>query len=188
MIVLRTDLTGAVCETFSISRCLESTLRQQQLQMQHSKIPPHHEHNEKFIIYENDKIDDSLSDLEALWIVITNSYSMNSLMSVSMNNRKSSLLDANGHLPNGLIPNHSYSLIQAVEFKIRPTDVVKTRLIKLRNPQGDVDSWKGDWSRTSTLWHAVDAPTREIHKLKLNSNGEFYISFKYIYRFLFSII
>lgn len=161
-------MTGAVCETFSISRCLESTLRQHL-----------HYHDEKFAIYDDDtKFGESLSDLEALWIVINNSYYMNSLMSVSMNSRAASLLDSNGHLLNGLIPNHSYSLIQAVEFKIRATDNHKIRLIKLRNPQGDTDSWKGDWGRTSALWHAVDMPTREIYKLKLNSNGEFYISFK----------
>lgn len=157
-----------MCETFSISRCLESTLRSQHL----------HLHDEKFVIYDDDKFGESLSDLEALWIVITNSYYMNSLMSVSMNNRHASLLDSNGHLPNGLIPNHSYSLIQAVEFKVRANDSRPIRLIKLRNPQGDIDSWKGDWGRTSSLWHAVDAPTRDIYKLKLNSNGEFYISFK----------
>jgi hypothetical protein len=141
--VAMTDLTGAVCETFSISRCLESTLR---------TANKSHQHDEKFLIYDNDKIDDSLTDLEALWIVIVNSYNMNSLMSVSMNNRQASLLDSNGQLPNGLIPNHSYSLIQAVEFKIRATDTNKIRLIKLRNPQGDADSWKGDWGRTSKLW------------------------------------
>lgn len=158
--VAMTDLTGAVCETINIAKCRE---------------------NSKLGIYArapHPDDADTVDDIESLWIIINNSFNMNSLMSASINRKNSDVLDENGALPNGLIPNHSYSLIQPVEFKLDPSGVSKFRLLKLRNPQGDADIWNGEWNPKSRIWNTISNSVKDKHNLKINSNGEFYISLK----------
>lgn len=48
----------------------------------------------------------------------------------------------------GLISNHAYSVISAVEVT---TDEGVVRLLKLRNPWGHQE-WSGDWSDNSDKW------------------------------------
>lgn len=48
----------------------------------------------------------------------------------------------------GLISNHAYSIISAMEVM---TDEGVVRLLKLRNPWGHKE-WSGDWSDTSDKW------------------------------------
>ncbi len=70
----------------------------------------------------------------------------------------------------GLIGNHSYGLIDVVEFNDMFDD--KIQLLKLRNPWGDFE-WKGDWSDGSDLW--TDEYKR-IAKWKNENDGTFFMS------------
>ena len=49
----------------------------------------------------------------------------------------------------GLVAEHSYGLISAVEVQDKDGNPVK--LVKLRNPWGKFE-WKGDWGDKSETW------------------------------------
>ncbi len=56
-------------------------------------------------------------------------------MNVSL--RKNDSLDEDGTLPNGLISLHAYSILQAVELRLKKEkSKSKIRLLKFRNPHG----------------------------------------------------
>jgi len=64
---------------------------------------------------------------------------MESLMNASISSKEN---DGKGTiLSGGLVPDHAYSVLQAVEVETSQAD--KLRLIKLRNPHGTEDSWTG---------------------------------------------
>ncbi len=61
---------------------------------------------------------------------------MESLMNASISSKEN---DGKGTiLSGGLVPDHAYSVLQAVEVETSQAD--KLRLIKLRNPHGTEDS------------------------------------------------
>jgi hypothetical protein len=51
--------------------------------------------------------------------------------------------------PNGIVRNHSYSVIQAKEFKFE--EISSLKLVQLRNPQGKYE-WKGPYSDGDSNW------------------------------------
>ena len=68
----------------------------------------------------------------------------------------------------GLISNHAYSVISAVEVT---TDDGPVRLLKVRNPWGHQE-WTGDWSDNSDKWTPELA---ELLDLKVKDDGVFWI-------------
>lgn len=91
---------------------------------------------------------------------------------------------AGGNVGNGdgLVKNHSYSLIGVYEFD---TDEGRVQLIKIRNPWGQFE-WKGDWSDKSALW------TPEIADYvgqNYVDDGIFFISLEdYVQEFEWSVV
>jgi calpain len=85
-------------------------------------------------------------------------------------------------LPNGLVPDHAYSVLQAVEIERQPKTpegkVTHLRLIKLRNPYGNKRAWKGAWSVMSAQWKELEQSIKSKHKLSLDPQGEFFMTFK----------
>ncbi|KAI0242489.1 Calpain-A [Lamellibrachia satsuma] len=53
----------------------------------------------------------------------------------------------------------------------------KTRLIRLRNPWGKKE-WTGDWSDRSKLWQDVSEKDKSTLELKIENDGEFWMSFE----------
>ena len=49
----------------------------------------------------------------------------------------------------GIVSSHAYTIIGV--FPIKTKDGRKIRLIKLRNPWGQME-WNGEWSDNSTSW------------------------------------
>ena len=109
-----TDLTGAVCETFDIVKCVKET-----------------EQKKLMGAYYNPQFQST--DLSSLWKFIINSYRMKSLMNSSFysSNEGGSI---EKRFPNGLVANHAYSVTQAVSFRLGKSK--RVRLLKLRNPWG----------------------------------------------------
>ena len=58
----------------------------------------------------------------------------------------------------GLQVSHAYTVTRVVDITHWFSSDHK-QLIRLRNPHGDGDEWRGDWSDSSHLWQSL--PSRE---------------------------
>uniref|UniRef100_A0A8C5U8T3 Calpain-3 n=1 Tax=Malurus cyaneus samueli TaxID=2593467 RepID=A0A8C5U8T3_9PASS len=79
----------------------------------------------------------------------------------------------------GLVKGHAYS-VTAVEETIFKGE--KVRLIRLRNPWGQVE-WNGPWSDKSEEWNSVDEAEKIRLQHKIVEDGEFWISFQDFMRY-----
>ncbi|XP_015206456.2 calpain-3 isoform X2 [Lepisosteus oculatus] len=77
----------------------------------------------------------------------------------------------------GLVKGHAYSVTAVEEAKLAQQKEGKVRLVRLRNPWGQVE-WNGPWSDNSKEW--VTIPKSEKDKLQHQSveDGEFWMSFE----------
>ncbi|XP_037097114.1 calpain-3 isoform X2 [Syngnathus acus] len=77
----------------------------------------------------------------------------------------------------GLVKGHAYSVTGAEECRPSQLRETKVRLVRLRNPWGQVE-WNGPWSDNSKEWNAL--PKAEKDKLQHQSaeDGEFWMSFE----------
>jgi hypothetical protein len=160
-----TDLTGAVCESFDITKCISLTNRSENDDATNEEEDAD-DYDESYL---------NSTDLESLWTFIKRSHKMRSLMNASFNSSSEHVLDENDCLPNGLVSDHAYSMLEAVEFKSNGKQI---RLLKLRNPLGTAKSWKGAWSYQSKKWRNLEQSIKDRYNLDLNVNGDFYISYQ----------
>lgn len=72
----------------------------------------------------------------------------------------------------GLVSDHAYAVIQAVEVETEGEGKVK--LLKLRNPWGHKE-WMGDWSDKSSKW---TPKLREKLNATDSDDGVFFIAYK----------
>ncbi|KAM9787054.1 calpain-3 isoform 2-T2 [Syngnathus typhle] len=77
----------------------------------------------------------------------------------------------------GLVKGHAYSVTGVEECRPSQHRETKVRLVRLRNPWGQVE-WNGPWSDNSKEWNAL--PKAEKDKLQHQSaeDGEFWMSFE----------
>ncbi|RMZ95081.1 calpain-3 isoform X2 [Brachionus plicatilis] len=78
-------------------------------------------------------------------------------------------------LSNGLVQGHAYIITKVAELEKRDETF---RLIRLYNPWGNDVEWNGDWSDRSQFWNMVDRNTKEKLELKIENDGEFWMSFE----------
>ena len=50
-------------------------------------------------------------------------------------------------------------------------------LVRVRNPWGDNNEWKGSWSDHDTKWKQIDDETRHKIGLQNKADGEFWMDF-----------
>lgn len=75
-------------------------------------------------------------------------------------------------LPNGLIPEHAYSIIQVRQVK-------HFRLIKLRNPIGSGAEWNGRWSDKDAAWTEHPDVAHELQASgDAEDDGTFWMAFE----------
>ena len=74
-------------------------------------------------------------------------------------------------LPNGLVKGHAYTLTGVKKFDTS-SGIVK--LVRIRNPWGNEQEWKGDWSDNSSKWSTVSASVKKEIGLALEKDGEFW--------------
>lgn len=78
-------------------------------------------------------------------------------------------------LANGLVRGHAYTITKLVRFDHRGRD---TRLVRIRNPWGNEQEWKGAWSDHSREWDLVDPDIKEEIGLVKQRDGEFWMSYE----------
>lgn len=82
----------------------------------------------------------------------------------------------NSNKDSGLVDNHCYSVLDALEITSKNK---KVNLIKLRNPHG-LYEWKGDWSDDSPLW----GPEEKAQvKLSEDEDGIFFMSMDDVFKY-----
>lgn len=78
----------------------------------------------------------------------------------------------------GLVRGHSYSMTKAVNVDIVTEKISGViPLVRLRNPWGDEQEWKGAFSDDSIEWQCIPEETKEKIKLNFAADGEFWMTF-----------
>ncbi|XP_056282833.1 calpain-3 isoform X1 [Pseudoliparis swirei] len=77
----------------------------------------------------------------------------------------------------GLVKGHAYSLTAVEECKPSQHKDSKFRLVRLRNPWGQVE-WKGPWSDNSKEWATLSTAEKEKLQHQSAEDGEFWMSFE----------
>ncbi|XP_053489528.1 calpain-3 [Ictalurus furcatus] len=76
----------------------------------------------------------------------------------------------------GLVKGHAYSVIAVDECKQSAQKESKVRLVRLRNPWGQVE-WNGPWSDNSKEWSTISKEEKEKLHQQIAEDGEFWMSF-----------
>jgi calpain, invertebrate len=82
-------------------------------------------------------------------------------------------------LSNGLISGHSYSVTDVRTIQVKTTQGSEAiQMVRVRNPWGDSNEWKGAWSDGSQEWKAVTDDEKRSLGLVNEHDGEFWMSYK----------
>uniref|UniRef100_A0A673KDE6 Calpain-3 n=1 Tax=Sinocyclocheilus rhinocerous TaxID=307959 RepID=A0A673KDE6_9TELE len=77
----------------------------------------------------------------------------------------------------GLVTGHAYSVTAVEECKQSQQKESKVRLVRLRNPWGQVE-WNGPWSDNSKEWENLSKGEKEKLQHQNAEDGEFWMSFE----------
>uniref|UniRef100_A0A8C1X579 Calpain-3 n=1 Tax=Cyprinus carpio TaxID=7962 RepID=A0A8C1X579_CYPCA len=77
----------------------------------------------------------------------------------------------------GLVKGHAYSVTAVEECKQSQQKESKVRLVRLRNPWGQVE-WNGPWSDNSKEWETLSKLEKEKLQHQNADDGEFWMSFE----------
>uniref|UniRef100_A0A671WVE5 Calpain-3 n=1 Tax=Sparus aurata TaxID=8175 RepID=A0A671WVE5_SPAAU len=77
----------------------------------------------------------------------------------------------------GLVKGHAYSVTAVEECKPSQHKEAKVRLVRLRNPWGQVE-WNGPWSDNSKEWATLSKSEKEKLQHQSAEDGEFWMSFE----------
>lgn len=109
---------------------------------------------------------------KSLFDYMKNADDKNAFMSCSLSNSSYQ----NEAQRKGLQARHAYTITKVVEIRGRGIRG-SIPLIRLRNPHGNNKEWTGDWSDRDPHWKNVPSRIREDLDLRLDDDGEFYMSF-----------
>jgi len=76
---------------------------------------------------------------------------------------------------NGLVQGHAYTITGL--YRVSTGGEERTSLVRVRNPWGDKNEWKGSWSDGDAKWEHVDSETKKEMGLHYMYDGEFWIEF-----------
>ncbi|XP_071375678.1 calpain-3 isoform X1 [Centroberyx affinis] len=77
----------------------------------------------------------------------------------------------------GLVKGHAYSVTAVEECKQSQQKDAKVRLVRLRNPWGQVE-WNGPWSDNSKEWTSLSKTEKDKLQHQNAEDGEFWMSFE----------
>ncbi|VDK60030.1 unnamed protein product [Anisakis simplex] len=75
---------------------------------------------------------------------------------------------------NGLVKGHAYSITGMRTVNGRRG---RTTILRIRNPWGNEQEWNGPWSDRSLEWRRISEQEKKEMDLKIEHDGEFWISF-----------
>ncbi|KAK3083695.1 hypothetical protein FSP39_001566 [Pinctada imbricata] len=77
--------------------------------------------------------------------------------------------------PNGLVSGHAYTITEVRKIKHERGE---DKLVRIRNPWGDNNEWKGSWSDCDVNWTWVDEETKRSLGHQAKDDGEFWMSYR----------
>jgi len=75
----------------------------------------------------------------------------------------------------GLQARHAYTITKVVEIRSGNMGI---QLVRLRNPHGNHNEWKGAWSDNDRYWNTIPESKKSELGLTKDDDGEFYMSFR----------
>ena len=81
----------------------------------------------------------------------------------------------------GLTARHAYSITKFLELPLDGRHSV--RLVRVRNPHGNEDEWRGEWSDKDRSWDRVSAKDKRDNDIQAKNDGEFYMAFEDFIRY-----
>ncbi|XP_059080001.1 calpain clp-1-like [Tigriopus californicus] len=76
---------------------------------------------------------------------------------------------------NGLVQGHAYTITGL--FRVNEGKCGKCHLIRVRNPWGDQNEWKGPWSDNDANWKLLENSTKQSMGFHNKVDGEFWMDF-----------
>ncbi|XP_023323290.1 calpain clp-1 [Eurytemora carolleeae] len=76
---------------------------------------------------------------------------------------------------NGLVQGHAYTITGL--YRVHAQDLGRICLLRIRNPWGDKNEWKGAWSDGDELWSKVEEEKKHEMGLHYMNDGEFWMEF-----------
>jgi len=78
----------------------------------------------------------------------------------------------------GLEARHAYSITGFFELKLEHQDGKRVRLVRVRNPHGNEDEWKGAWGdKDEKHWGLISKEDKNRLNIVKKSDGEFFMAF-----------
>ena len=75
---------------------------------------------------------------------------------------------------NGLVQGHAYTITGVYRLYLHE---ILYHLVRVRNPWGDNNEWKGNWNDKDIKWKQIDDETRHKIGLQNKADGEFWMDF-----------
>jgi len=78
---------------------------------------------------------------------------------------------------NGLVQGHAYTITGLYRVSLDTEDEERVCLVRVRNPWGDKNEWRGSWSDGDKAWDLVSNEVKKEMGLHYMHDGEFWIEF-----------
>ena len=111
-----------------------------------------------------------------MWDIFVKSRQHKSLIGVSINAKPNA---REARLSNGLIMGHAYTVTKIACLERFGREI---RLVRVRNPWGNENEWRGPWADRSNDWYSVSTDVKRQLLFEDKPEGEFWMSFDDFYR------
>ena len=118
-----------------------------------------------------ERYDLTTMDEALLYDFIRRSFSADAFITCS---RKGDWRQAHASDMNGLVQGHAYTITGV--YRLYLHDELR-HLVRVRNPWGDNNEWKGNWSDHDPKWQEIDRESRHKIGLQHKADGEFWMDF-----------
>ena len=145
------DMSGGIDEEFDLKKIRNT--------MYSSSSSSHHATGKSNIV-----------DYNAFWDILVTARKKQSVIGSNINSGR-----IEGQLANGLVTGHAYIITKMAEVSVYGTD---HKILRVYNPWGNEVEWNGEWSDKSRIWNQLSNESKEELELKIESDGEFWMSYK----------
>jgi len=111
---------------------------------------------------------------DRIFYLLKTSFDRGSFMSCAMG--ISDIHHMNEGISLGLQKFHAYTISKIV--RIPMFDGSNIRLLRIRNPHGNFQEWRGPWSDRDINWNYISENIKQKLRLRFSNDGEFYICFE----------
>lgn len=112
---------------------------------------------------------------DKFWDILLSAKKKCSVIGCNIESKAESGIGKEYRMENGLVQGHAYVVTNLANVRLSTNKYV--RLIRIYNPWGKVE-FCGDYSDKSSKWSLVDSETKEKLEIKIDDDGEFWMSYE----------